>query len=539
MSVHASRLSGITEPLLRIQQQLTTMKRINRPSDDPPAQGQLLRYDKRLSETDQHLRNIDVANFYMSSSESALRSVQERLTRARELAVRMANAPSAQGLSTAAVEAKALYEQILALSNTYTGGRFIFAGHHEKVSPFSMQGSIMRSFIGSDLGYVGTAVIPSVTSPTIIDNTNNQLTLTTRGGTFAQVTIPLGTYTSGAALAAAIQSAIDNAPEFRGAGRLITVRYEGDHLVVRSSLETATSTAPPSAAPSVSGTNASVIAAGGNAADILGLANGTNEPDVEFIGTGAAANNLLTVSIDGKVSKTVTIAPGKYASGVALASIVQSAINSDPTVAAENVAVTVQYDGDHRLVITSNSTDPSASSVFVRGGTASDLLGLSGGSNRPVIEYLGDSGEIPVIIGPRTTGVPGTATTVVSNLPGDRLFLGSQGGIDVLAAVGGLQAALEKGNAAGIQQAIYDLDSAQKQVSLEQTVIGVRKNVIDLNQSILRDFKVSVSGFRSDIQDTDYAQALSDLTSYMAALQAATKVEGQILGSMSLLEFLD
>ena len=537
--MHVSRFTGITEPLLKIQQQLATLKRINRPSDDPPAQGQVLRYDKRLSEADQHLRNIDVANFYMSASDSALKAVQEQLTQAKRLALQAANTPSTQGFSTAAIEAKSIYEQILTLSNTYTGGRFIFAGHHEKISPFSMQGSVMRSFVGSDLGYVGTAVIPSA-APVIIDNTNNQLTLTTRGGTFAQVTIADGTYTTGAALAAAIQSAIDNAPEFRGAGRLITVEYEGDHLVIRSRLETATSLSPPSSFPTVSGTNASVIAVGGNAASILGLANGTNEPNIELIGTGTRTNNLLVISIDDKVLKAVTIAPGQYTNGVTLANVLQSSINGDPDVAAAKVSVTVRYDDNHRLVITSNSTDPSASSVFIRGGTASDLLGLSGGSNRPVIEYLGDGGEIPVIIGPRTTGVPGTATTVISNIPGDRLFLGSEGGgINILAAVGGLQAALEKGNAAGIQQAIYDLDLAQKQVSQEQTVIGMRQNTIDLNRSLLQDFKVSVSRFRSGLQDTDYAHALSEMTSYMNALQAAIKVEREILVSMSLLEFLE
>ena len=539
--MHVSKFSGITEPLLKIQQQLTTMKRINRPSDDPAGQGQVLRYDKRLSEADQHLRNIDVANFYMSSSESALKSVQKQLEQARALALRAANTPSAQGLSNAALEAKSIYDQVLGLSNTYSGGRFIFAGGHEKTSPFSMQGSVMRSFVGSDLGYVGTAVAPSVTINGNIANgaVNNQLTLTTRNGTFAQVTIADGTYTTGAALASAVQSAIDNAPEFRGAGRLLTVQYEGTHLVIRSILETATSAAPPSTSPQVSGANASVISSGGSAANILGLANGTNDPDVLLVGTGATANNLLEISVDGKVSKTVTVSPGQYKAGGALASIVQSAINGDSDVAAANLSVTVQYDADHRLVITSNSTDPAASSVFVRGGTASDILGLSGGSNRPVIEYLGDGGEIPVIIGPRTTGLPGTATTVVSNLPGDRLFLGANGGIDVLAAVGGLQAALQNGNRSGIQQALYDLDSAQKQVSLEQTVVGMRQNTIDLNKSILQDFKVAVSGFRSDIQDTDYAQAMADMTTYMNALQVAVKVEGQILNDMSLLKFLE
>jgi flagellin-like hook-associated protein FlgL len=533
--MHISRFSAITEPLLKIQQQITTLKRINRPADDPPSHGQVLRYDKRLFEVDQHLANIKSADFYMSSTESVLQQIQEQLSEARRLATQGANATSSEALATAAIEVEGIYARLMALSNTYTGGRFIFAGHHERTSPFAMRGGVARSFVGSDLGYVGGVIAAPIT----IDANNNQLTLTTRGGTFSNVTIAEGVYTTGAELAAALQSAIDNAPEFRGAGRLLSVTFENNRLVIRSTLDYPQSSVSPSPAdPPVSAEGMSVIAAGGTAGSILGLGAGTNSPNVVLIGTGAAANNQITVSIDGKVQKLVTIPAATYSSGTALASAVESAINSDPSVAAANVTVAVTYDADHRLVITSDSTDPAASSVFVLGGL-SNVLGLVGGSNLPVIEYTGDGGEIPVIIGPRTTGVGATLTTVISNIPGDRLFQNANGGSHILEAVGGLQGALETGNRSGIQRAIYELDFAQKQVSHEESLLGARRNTVDLNRTILEDFKTYTSGFRSDLQDTDYAKAMSELTGYMNALEAAVAVESIALKDMSLLEFLE
>lgn len=537
--MHISRFSAITEPLLRIQQQITTAKRINQPSDDPPSHGQVLRYDRRLFEVDQHLANIKSADFYMSSTESVLKQIQEQLTEARRLATQGANATSSQALATAAIEAEGVYKQLMALSNTYTGGRFIFGGYNERTSPFAMRGSVARSFAGSDLGYVGGVIAATAAAPLTIDANNNQLTLTTRGGTFANVTIGQGVYTTGADLAAAVQSAIDNTPEFRGAGRLLTVTFENNRLVIRSSLGYPQSPVSPSPAdPPVSGESMSVIATGGSAASVLGFAGATNDPNVVLVGTGAGANNQLTVSIDSKVQKVITIPAATYSSGTALASAVESAINGDPDVAAANVTVTVAYDPDHRLVITSDSTDPVASSVFILGGSGATVLGLAGGSNLPVIEYAGDGGEIPVIIGPRTTGVAATLTTVISNIPGDRLFQNANGGSHVLEAVGGLQAALATGNRSGIQRAIYEIDLAQKQVSNEESRLGARRNTVDLNRTILEDFKTYTSGFRSDLQDTDYAMAMSELTGYMNALEAAVAVENIALKDMSLLEFL-
>ncbi len=561
--MHVSRFSGLTEPLLRIQQQVATAKRINRPSDDPSAQGQVLRYDKRLFETDQYLSNIKNADFYMSSTESTLRAIQDQLTKARALATQGANTTSLQGWATAAVEANDVYAHLLALSNTDTGGRFLFSGPQSETRPFAMRGTVMRAFVGSDLGFVGTPVDPA-TTPITVNASNNQLTLTTRNGTFSSVTISAGVYTTGAALAAAVQSALDNNPEFRGAGRLITAHYEGGRLVLRSGLATPPSLTSGERIPPVSGSGASIIATAGSAAGTLGLSSGTNEPNVTIAVikdpvTGVVVeNNLLDVMVDG-IGLTVAVELGTYASGSALAGAVQTAINTEITsrIAAGTLpigtvaTVTVAYDADHRLVMTSDATGDT-SEARIAGGLAGARLGLAGGSNQPVIEYLGNpnpaldpGGDIPTIIGPSTTGIPATAMTVVANIPGDRLFKGGDqspgvitNGIDILAVVGGLQASLATGNEAGLQKAVYDLNTAQKQISSEQTLLGARRNTVSFNQGILEDFKTTVSGFRSQAQDTDYATAMAELTSYMGALEAATQVENIILKDMSLLEFL-
>ena len=553
--MHISQFSGIVEPMLRIQQQIATAKRINRPSDAPTEHEQVLRYDRRIGETDQYLRNIDRVKSYMTLTGSTLKFIQDKLAEARRLALRAANTPSLQSFSAMAMEAEALFQGLLSYANTYTEGQYIFAGQKGATRPFTVSGSVLRSFAGSDLGLAG-ALIDPVTTPVSLAAGSNQLQVLTRNGTFSTVSIAEGVYTTGASLAAAVQSALDKNPEFRGAGRLLTVLFEQPdptategRLVMRSVLGVPTPAFPTNAQPGtrVSGTNASVVSVSGGAAGVLGF-GAASESAVTLV-TGATANNGLTLEVDG-IQITPTIPAGTY-TGAALAAAIQTAINTALSVAvpAPDVApvVTVSYDADHRLVLTSNSTDPNAY-VAVIGGTAQTVLGLAGGSQAPVITYQGDNEETPIIINLSTIGTPGTATTVPGNIPGQRLLMGVgagqaqsggvSGGIDILAAVGGLQAALQTGNTSGIQKALYDLNTAQKQITLEEALLGARQNTVELNQSVLTDFKTDVLGFKSGLEDTDYAVAMANLTSYMNALETAVAVENLILKEMSLMEFL-
>ena len=74
------------------QLQLSTGKKINRPSDDPSASTQLLKLSTLKSKTEQYNRNIESARNQLQLQESVLSSVTNVLQRVRELTIQANNA---------------------------------------------------------------------------------------------------------------------------------------------------------------------------------------------------------------------------------------------------------------------------------------------------------------------------------------------------------------------------------------------------------------------------------------------------------------
>ena len=97
------------------------------------------------------------------------------------------------------------------------------------------------------------------------------------------------------------------------------------------------------------------------------------------------SNDTLTVSVDGTTSGTITLtgaaSPGQaYTSGAALAQEIQTKINTDATLQAAGVTVSVTFDTTtNRFVLTSNGTGTN-SAVSVTAGSARTSLGLAGGT---------------------------------------------------------------------------------------------------------------------------------------------------------------
>lgn len=397
----AGHMQRQSASLLRLQDQVASGKAVNKPSDDPIKQSQILNYETTLATADQYLRNIGDAQSWVSVSESVLASVQNQLGRARELAVQLANGTNTpQDRANGAREVKEIFDHLVAVANTVHDGRYIFAGYEISTRPFVDQGR-----------YTGTTItVPTIATPTII-----------------------------------------------GAG-----------------------------------------------------------------------NNGLTIVVDG-VSTTVTLTNGAYATGAALATMVQGVVNADAALQAAGRSVTVTFDTDH-LVITSDATG-GTSAVSPTAGSSLAGLGLSAGTGQPAGQYLGDSAEIQV--------VTGTQTTLVKNLPGDRLFqgVGVSGGVNILTAVAGLQSALETDNLTGMETALTDLSAATEQVSGERTLLGARLNGMDATQAIVEDLKVMAARFRSESGDVDLDRAVSDLVFQQNILQATRAMASRMFDS-SLLDFL-
>jgi len=394
-----SRMQQQNGRLLRIQEQMSTGKKVNRPSDNPISQASIIRNNKTLSEVEQFLRNITQADTALSLGESALQSLEDQLLRARELATQAANATyTAADRSLIAKEVKEIYDQIVGAANSSQGGRYIFAGDKTAIPPFVRQGN-----------YTGTSVTVTPASPVTIDGTNNQLTL----------------------------------------------------------------------------------------------------------------------SIDG-ITSTITLPSGAHPSEAALATMLQTAINSDANFTATNVSATVTFENNH-LVVQSDAIGVT-SNVNITGGTAQSVLGLSSGVNRPAGTYVGDSGESGIAIDKNNT--------VIKNIPGDRLIIGTGGGTNILSAIGGLQSALEANDVAGIQTALTNISKSSEQISDERVTMGSRLNRITSTADMLEDFKIVVTRLKADQEDVDLSQAISELVLQQNALEASRSLASRIFTAPTLMDFL-
>ncbi len=132
------RIQQLTEGLNTVNEKLSSQKKINRPSDDPLGAASAIGYRNLLSQVDQYGRNLNTGKSWMDSSESALSQSQDVVTRAKEIAVQMANgAQSAATRSNMAIEVSHLLDQAISLGNTQVGGKYIFAGYQTGTAPFT------------------------------------------------------------------------------------------------------------------------------------------------------------------------------------------------------------------------------------------------------------------------------------------------------------------------------------------------------------------------------------------------------------------
>lgn len=113
-----------------LQEQLSTQKRINRPSDDPTGTVSALQLRASLRATEQHGRNADDGIGWLGATDTALRGSSERLVHAKVLTVRALNSGVQSPASRAALalEVEGVRDSLVSLANTDHLGRSVFAG---------------------------------------------------------------------------------------------------------------------------------------------------------------------------------------------------------------------------------------------------------------------------------------------------------------------------------------------------------------------------------------------------------------------------
>lgn len=135
-------LAKVSEEMTRANLTVSTGKRINKLSDDPIGLVQVLKIRSDLAGIDQLGRNITQGHFWLRATESALGHVQDQISEAMTLAVRMATATTGQDARlTGAAIVQNLMDEIVSLANTQVNGRYIFAGSKIDAPPFDQIGT--------------------------------------------------------------------------------------------------------------------------------------------------------------------------------------------------------------------------------------------------------------------------------------------------------------------------------------------------------------------------------------------------------------
>ncbi|KNZ70097.1 flagellar hook-associated protein 3 [Thermincola ferriacetica] len=137
-----SNLNNNYRIMNKIQEQLSTGKKINRPSDDPVGVVSSLRLRVGLTETEKYLNNVEDARAWLDTTDIALGQVSDLLHRARELTINGANdALAQQSRDALAKEIHQLRDQMIQVANTTHDGRHIFGGFKTTTPPFTAAGA--------------------------------------------------------------------------------------------------------------------------------------------------------------------------------------------------------------------------------------------------------------------------------------------------------------------------------------------------------------------------------------------------------------
>ncbi|MBC7182366.1 MAG: flagellar hook-associated protein FlgL [Marinobacter sp.] len=136
-----NRLQELNTSLNNTQQQISTGKRVNKPSDDPVAAARILKLDQELSRVETYQRNVDLADNRLKQEENALESSVDVIQRIRELTVQAGNGSlSPNDRRSISSELEERLGQLANIANTRdASGEYIFSGFQGSVQAFKQE----------------------------------------------------------------------------------------------------------------------------------------------------------------------------------------------------------------------------------------------------------------------------------------------------------------------------------------------------------------------------------------------------------------
>lgn len=203
-------------------------------------------------------------------------------------------------------------------------------------------------------------------------------------------------------------------------------------------------------------------------------------------------------------------------------------IDSRKTIGAEMKALRDQ------LLSLGNTRDDTGNYIF--SGTRVKTQAFVTNANGQVT-YQGDQTQIQIPAGiERTVAFTRSGTDVFSRVvrtdtQGNAQSVGFFDALDqMINAVG-------NGQSTGIQQSISDVDQMLSNLTLSLAQTGSDQNIVQLQMDVLDETSLRLKSSLSDVEDLDYASAVTKMNKEMMALQAAMGSFSKI-SSLSLFDYI-
>jgi flagellar hook-associated protein 3 FlgL len=485
----------ITEDMFNAQKEITSGKKIHKPSDDPSGMRDTLALRTSIKKIEQYDRNITNNQIFLSRGESALGSIGVSLTRAKELSiVELGGMSTSETRGFAKTELENIISTVFQEANAKVKNMFVFSGTNVKTTPFEVSASgavykgnsdnlmiqidedinVNLTIPGSEV--LGTDLNPDLNTSTSLSDLNGgagitegSFSITDRAGNTNTINV-----TSDLSLANIISrisgSSSNLTASINSAGNGIAITDTSS--VIKNSL-------------TVSEVN------GGTTALSLGII-GTKDGNIE----GKDLNTALSTST--KVSEL------NGGQGLTL--------------------------GDINIINGAASGVISLSSAT----TLADVISLINNSSHNVTASIDSAGNSLQI-----TSNSSSTIAIVSNVGTDTTAeeLGIGGGKNVINTLIKLKQAMEYDDTFAILGSLANLDSGLESINEARAIYGAVTRRINSTEGTHQENLVNHNDQISNIEGADLVEAASKFTAMQTALQASLSSTARMI-QPSLLDFL-
>jgi flagellar hook-associated protein 3 FlgL len=132
-------LQRTKENLATLTEQIASGNRLTKLGDDPTASALVLNFQDSIKQNEAYIKQADSAASFLQSTETTLQSAGDSVVRLQELTVPLLG-PTATASERLAIvtEVTGIRDNLVALANTQSQGKYIFAGTNTTTRPFTL-----------------------------------------------------------------------------------------------------------------------------------------------------------------------------------------------------------------------------------------------------------------------------------------------------------------------------------------------------------------------------------------------------------------